>query len=198
MDIFKSDYWGQRYAEGTTGWDAGSITAPIKNYVDQLADKTVKILIPGCGNAHEAAYLHQQGFTNVYVCDWAQEPLDNLKKRLPDFPNNHLLCANFFELQEQNFDYILEQTFFCALPPTLRPDYVKKMRELLSEEGKLVGLLFNFELTEKGPPFGGNIEEYQLHFSKHFSSVQLEECKTSIKPRLGSELFIEIYGTPSS
>lgn len=198
MDIFNSDYWEGRYAEKSTGWDAGSITTPIKNYVDKLPNKDAKILIPGCGNAHEAAYLHQQGFVNVYVCDWAQEPLDNLKKRLPDFPSEHLLCANFFELVENNFDYIIEQTFFCALPPVMRPQYAEKMRALLAKNGKLVGLLFNFELTEQGPPFGGSKEEYKSHFSKHFGTINLEECITSIKPRLGSELFIEIYGTPSS
>ncbi|MCP4441816.1 MAG: methyltransferase domain-containing protein [Aureispira sp.] len=198
MEIFNSDFWSQRYVDGTTGWDAGEATTPIKEFVDQLEDKTAKILIPGCGNAHEAAYLHQQGFANVYVCDWAQEPLDNLKKRVPTFPSEHLLCANFFELEEKDFDYIIEQTFFCALPPAMRPQYAEKMRELLSENGKLVGLLFSFELTEKGPPFGGSVEEYQSHFSKHFGTINLEECKNSIKPRLGNELFIEIYGTASS
>jgi len=80
----------------------------------------------------------------------------------------------------------------------MRPQYAEQMRVLLGEEGKLVGLLFNFELTEEGPPFGGSVAEYQSHFSKHFASINLEECMTSIKPRLGSELFIEIYGTPSS
>jgi hypothetical protein len=45
---------------------------PIKNYIDTLKDKDIAILIPGCGNTYEAAYLLEQGFTNVTVIDIAQ------------------------------------------------------------------------------------------------------------------------------
>jgi hypothetical protein len=55
----------------TTGWDL-AWCLPIKNYIDTLKDKDIAILIPGCGNTYEAAYLLEQGFTNVTVIDIAQ------------------------------------------------------------------------------------------------------------------------------
>ncbi|MCH2044002.1 MAG: TPMT family class I SAM-dependent methyltransferase [Saprospiraceae bacterium] len=189
--MLDQEYWENRWQNAETGWDAGSATSPFISYFETIQNKQLKVLIPGCGNAHEAAYLHEQGFENVYVCDWAKEPLANLKNRLPSFPSEHLIHANFFDLQEQDFDLILEQTFFCALTPDLRDAYCQKMAELLKEDGQLVGVLFNFPLTEKGPPFGGDKASYENHLKSYFSSISIEPCTTSIKPRLGHELWLE-------
>lgn len=192
MNKLNQEYWENRYMEQQTGWDAGSITTPIKAYIDQLEDKSIKILVPGAGNAHEAIYLHEQGFNNVYVCDWATQPLNQLKNRCPNFPEDHLILEDFFKLEIHDFDLIIEQTFFCALLPNMRADYVAKMHQLLKQDAKLIGLLFQFPLTENGPPFGGNQEEYQVHFSKQFDKISIEDCYNSIKPRKGTELFIQI------
>jgi thiopurine S-methyltransferase len=189
---FDKNYWERRWAEGQTGWDTRSATEPIKHYFDQIADKQAKILIPGCGNAHEAIYLFESGFKNVYICDWAEQPLMAFSERIPDFPKAQLLCADFFDLKTGDFDFIVEQTFFCALAPELRNAYAHKVRSMLRKGGKLVGLLFNFPLTEAGPPFGGSTEEYLHYFEPLFESVYIEPCYNSIKPRLGSELFILI------
>jgi thiopurine S-methyltransferase len=69
-------------------------------------------------------------------------------------------------------------------------NYVEKMHELLSKDGQLAGVLFDFPLTEKGPPFGGSQQEYEKLFSEKFEIKKLERCYNSIKPREGSELFI--------
>jgi hypothetical protein len=63
------------------------------------------------------------------------------------------------------------------------------MHNLLSESGKISGLLFNFPLTEEGPPFGGSQEEYVNLFSNRFSIKTLELAYNSIKPRANKELF---------
>lgn len=191
--MLDKDYWQNRYHDQRTGWDAGNITLPIKEYFDFVEDKSLKILIPGCGNAHEAAYLFQEGFKKIYLCDWAQAPLDAFSKDNPDFPKEQLICANFFDLKEKDFDYVIEQTFFCAIDPSLRPKYAEKMASILKEGGQLVGLLFELEESGKeGPPFKGNKAEYLTYFESYFSSIKMEACTNSIKPRLGAELFIEL------
>jgi thiopurine S-methyltransferase len=186
------NYWESRWADGQTGWDARSATEPIKHYFDQVADKHSKILIPGCGNAHEAIYLFESGFKNVYICDWAEKPLRAFSERIPDFPKEQLLCADFFDLKTGDFDFIVEQTFFCALDPELRSAYSQKVKSMLKKGGKLVGLLFNFPLTESGPPFGGTKAEYLQYFEPLFESVYIEPCYNSIKPRAATEFFIRI------
>jgi thiopurine S-methyltransferase len=114
--------------------------------------------------------------------------LKNLKTRFPNFPANHLIHDDFFNHQGK-YDLIVEQTFFCALDPFLRQKYADKMEDLLSEKGKLAGLLFDFELTDVGPPFGGSSAEYLKLFSEKFNINKLERCYNSIKPRSGRELF---------
>ena len=57
---FDKKYWQDKYINQHTGWDIGYISTPIKEYIDQLSDKSLKILIPGAGNAHEAAYLYKK------------------------------------------------------------------------------------------------------------------------------------------
>ncbi|WP_448520470.1 methyltransferase domain-containing protein [Rhodoflexus sp.] len=190
LNLDKS-YWSSRYRACETGWDIGRISTPLKEYIDQLpeAAKSSRILIPGAGNAYEAEYLWQQGFSNVFVVDIAAEPLTNLRNRIPDFPENQLIEADFFTLRG-NFDWVIEQTFFCALHPTLRADYARKMHELIVPGGKLAGVLFNAPMNSDRPPFGGHAEEYRQYFDPYFRYKHFSPCYNSIKPRAGSELFI--------
>ena len=183
------EYWTERYNENNIPWDAGVITTPIKEYIDQLTSKDLKILIPGVGNGHELNYLYTNGFKNVYGLDISEEPIANFKRNNPDFPEDQLIIGDFFKHDNQ-YDLIIEQTFFCALNTELRPLYVTKMHDLLKENGKLAGVLFSFPLTEQGPPFGGNVNEYQKLFSDNFFLKTLAPCYNSIKPRENNELFI--------
>lgn len=180
-------FWNTKYINEDTGWDIGSVSKPLKAYIDQLEDKNVRILIPGCGNAYEAEYLFQQGFQNVYILDISELALKNFVDKCPDFPKSNICCKDFFEF-EGEFDLILEQTFFCALLPELRLNYVKKMASLLGQNGKIAGLLFGVEF-EGGPPFGGSRNEYLQLFSNHFEILKMEDSHNSIPPRQGSELF---------
>ena len=186
---FNAAYWQHRYLQSNTGWDTGGITPPLKSYFDQLENKAVRILIPGCGNAYEAEYLYRNGFENVYLVDLAPAPLQNFAQRVPDFPEDQLLNRDFFELGGK-YDLIVEQTFFCALDPALRPAYAQKMASLLAPGGKLVGLLFDTTFQKPGPPFGGNREEYRKYFEPYFNFIHFETACNSIPPRQGSELFI--------
>jgi hypothetical protein len=105
------DFWDKRYQDNDIGWDVGEITTPLKEYFNQLKDKSLTILIPGAGNSYEAEYLHQSGFTNVIVIDIAPTVIAKFKERVPNFPEAHIISKNFFELVGQ-FDIIIEQTFF--------------------------------------------------------------------------------------
>lgn len=186
-----AQYWEKRYQDGTTRWDLGVISTPIKTYIDQLENKNIRILIPGAGNSYEAEYLFNMGFTNVYVADLAKSPLKNIKSRVPKFPNSQLLHINFFDIEDQ-FDLIIEQTFFCAISPLLRKQYANKVAQLLNKGGKLVGLLFDAPLYEDHPPFGGNKKEYIDTFSYNFVVNTMETSINSNTSRKGKELFINL------
>lgn len=191
MEALDKAYWNQRYVSKQTGWDVGHISTPLKEYFDQLSRKDISILIPGAGNAYEAEYLFRAGFKHITVVDWAQSALDNFADRVPDFPGDQLYRKDFFEM-EGKFHMIVEQTFFCALHPALRPEYAKKASQLLKPNGKIVGLLFNIELNTDHPPFGGSSEEYTEYFYPYFNFNTWEPCYNSISPRSGEEMFINL------
>ncbi|MFS4483157.1 methyltransferase domain-containing protein [Hyunsoonleella sp. 2307UL5-6] len=186
------NYWSKRYEAQNTGWDIGAPSTPLKTYIDQLENKALQILVPGAGNGYEAEYLFNSGFKNIYILDIAKAPLDAFQKRNPDFPSEQIIHNDFFN-HENNYDLILEQTFFCSFPPLpeTRKAYAKKMFSLLKPSGKLVGLWFNFPLTDdmEKRPFGGSKKEYLNYFKPYFEVNIFEKCRNSIAPRMGKELF---------
>jgi SAM-dependent methyltransferase len=190
MKHLTSVYWNNKYINKETGWDLGEISSPLKAYINQIHNKDLRILIPGAGNAYEAIYLLENSFTNVTVIDYAKQALSNLKLKLNDIniKNYHLVEDNFFNHQGE-YDLILEQTFFCAINPELRKDYINHAYQLLSKDGKIAGLLFNRIFPSAGPPFGGNKEEYRSLFETKFNIKIMEKANNSVKPRMGSELF---------
>ncbi|MBK0383831.1 SAM-dependent methyltransferase [Pedobacter sp. SD-b] len=191
MEKLDSNYWNDRYINQQTIWDLGEISSPIKTYIDQLKNKDLSILIPGAGNAYEALYLLDKGFSNVTGIDFAVLPLQNLKLKLKDIEkaHYHLINDDFFN-HRGTYDLILEQTFFCAINPKLRLDYVNHCHQLLNNNGKIAGLLFNKNFGSEGPPFGGNEIEYRELFKNKFEIKIMEVAYNSITPRQGSELFV--------
>ena len=189
--MLSNQYWNQRYESQQIQWDLGQVSPPLKGYFDQLTDKDITILIPGCGNAYEAQYLLQQGFRAITLIDISEVLVNALKEKLKDYIEKGLcrvVHQDFFE-HSGKYDLVVEQTFFCAIDPNLRPLYAKKMTELLNPRGKLVGLLFDYDFVG-GPPFGGSREEYKAYFEPSFDLKIFENCRNSIPPRVGNELFI--------
>ncbi len=190
MNTPDASYWNNRFNNHDTPWDTGDVSTPLKEYIDQLTDKNISILIPGCGNAHEAGYLLANGFAHITLIDISAVLTQQLEEKFKEYNGKELtiITGDFFELRGQ-FDLIIEQTFFCALDPALRKKYVLQMHGLLKPGRKLAGLLFNKIFETAGPPFGGNIDEYKKLFSPFFRTKTMEPCYNSIAPRAGAECF---------
>ncbi len=186
--MLDKQFWENNYQTNQTGWDVGYAATPIKEYIDQLNNKNIKILVPGAGNAYEVEYLYNSGFINTYLLDFAPSPIKNFKKRNPFFPDNQIIYEDFFK-HKREYNLIIEHTFFTSLLPHLRPSYVEQIHRLLKPNGKLVGLLFNHDFKKDYPPFGGSKEEYIQLFNPLFNIVKIETAFNSIKPRAGKELF---------
>ncbi|MEO8823581.1 MAG: methyltransferase domain-containing protein [Ginsengibacter sp.] len=182
-------FWDNRYLNNETGWDMNQVSPPLKGYIDSLTNKELKILIPGCGNAYEAEYLLSKGFSNVTLIDISQVVTKRLKEKYKDEPIQ-IVNKNFFE-HTGKYDLILEQTFFCALQPFLREDYVIKCYDLLKDNGKIAGVLFNKKFVPNEPPFIASNEEYRKYFQPKFTFLQFENCTNSVEARMGYELFFE-------
>lgn len=184
-------YWDERWENGTTNWDIGYASPAITDYMSQYPAKDAAILIPGCGNAHEAAFLVANGFTNITVLDIAPTAVATLRQKFKDSPEITVLHDDFFK-HTGNYDLMIEQTFFCAIPIRQREEYVRQIASLLNPGGKLIGLLFNRVFEQEGPPFGGEMAAYRAMFEDRFIIKTMSSCYNSVPPRAGSELFINL------
>lgn len=69
---------------------------------------------------------------------------------------------------ENQFDFIFDYTFFCAIHPDLRSQWTQQMAQLLKPHGKLLTLIFPIfpkdspeMLAMDGPPYPVSIEVYK-------------------------------------
>jgi SAM-dependent methyltransferase len=188
---FNKEYWENRWLNNETAWDIGYPSPAITEYLDQFENKNASILIPGCGNAYEAEYLIKKGFSNITLIDISPKVVEKLNNKFKSIPEIKILCVDFFTHQAK-YDLFIEQTFFCAIPPSKRAEYVSHASELLNENGKIIGVLFNKEFNQPNPPFGGCEAEYRELFKPFFNIKKMEDCYNSILPRKNSEFFINL------
>lgn len=185
------NFWQLNWENQNTSWDIGYAAPAICKYLEQYLNKNAAILIAGCGNAYEAEFLVNQGFNNITLIDIAPKAVEILKEKFAQKPQVKVLCEDFFE-HNSRYDLMIEQTFFCAIHPSKRNDYVKKAHQLLNKNGKLIGLLFNKKFEKEGPPFGAEIEEYKALFTPYFDIKTMEPCYNSIERRKDAELFVNL------
>jgi SAM-dependent methyltransferase len=187
--LLDQTYWNSRWKKEETGWDIGMPSPAITEYILQYTNNDAAILIPGCGNAHEADFLIENGFKNITLIDIAPEAVERIKKRFEGKTQVRILCEDFFK-HNGEYDLIIEQTFFCAIHPSKRNEYAQKTASLLKNKGKIIGVLFDKNFEQQGPPFGGCSSEYKSIFNPYFEIKKIESCYNSIIPRKGCELFI--------
>ncbi len=190
-DILK--FWNSFYENKTTPWDLASYAEPFKTYLDSpYCIKSGHVGVIGCGNGHECDLLIDYNFT-VTGIDFANQAIQNTQNK---FKNKGVLNERGFTLQEDffkldlenYFDVILEHTFFCAINPKLRYDYVRKIVQMLKPDGYLIALWWIMD-KEDGPPYGVTQSQIFKYFAKNFNIELAYVPNNSHKTRFNSELF---------
>lgn len=193
--VLDKHFWNSLWRRGSTGWDIGQASPPIAEFMQQYDNKKAAILIPGCGNAHEADFMLSLGFENITLLDISEEAVEILRNKYHHEKRIKIICDDFFNHKGQ-YDLIIEQTFFCTHAPQRRKDYAEQIHSLLKQNGRLVGVLFGIPLGASNPPFGGNEHEYHAIFEPLFEIERLELCYNSFPSRKNEELFIHFLKRP--
>ncbi|KAK3657821.1 hypothetical protein LTR56_002200 [Elasticomyces elasticus] len=140
-----------------------------------------RVLVPGCGKGYDVLLFSSCGY-DAYGLDVSPHAVDRATASLnePSLPSKYphglngrgqtaFVLADFFKddflasIGGGNFDVIYDYTFLCALPPSLRPAWAKRMSELLSPSGHLICLEFPLGKEPKtgGPPHGLTSQLYE-------------------------------------
>ena len=192
-DSSNPDFWDYKYNNNDDQWDIGAPTPIIVDWFKKNKSKK-KIIIPGCGNGHDAIHLAKEGH-DVYAVDFSINAINNLKNSAKN--NNvklNILHKDFFKLQNYYgfFDIFVEYTFFCAILPNKRNKYIRESYELLNPNGIFLGILLpiNKKEEEGGPPYGVDLKKTLSSFKKLYNLIECSRSKLSIKPRNDKERFI--------
>ena len=184
------NFWEKRYQEGTTRWDLGQAAPPFVSLLEtSAAPSPGRMAVLGCGRGYDALLFASYGF-DVIGFDFTDAAISDAQN-LAEAAHSKakFLQRDIFDLPkefENEFDYVLEHTCFCAIDPSLRKDYVEVVKSILNPNGKLIGLFFTHN-RPGGPPFGVTTDEIQKYFHKYFEITSLVPVTNSISSRQGEE-----------
>ena len=186
-------FWEYIYLAGYTVWDLSGPTPIYKNLANEL--KIGSLCIIGCGRGYDAIMFAKKGF-QVTAVDFAPSAIQALKEMAVESEVEvNTLELDIFALlpsYQNSFDYVIEQTCFCAIHPSRRKEYEIMLQGILKPNGKLVGLWFPLDkhIDEGGPPYGTSVNEVKTIFNNGWEIVKEEFSEHSIQPRKEREKLI--------
>ena len=186
-------FWEDLYQTSDDNWDLKGETPIFKKLAIELP--LGRVCIIGCGRGYDAIEFAEKGF-HVTAIDFAPSAISYLKNmaNLMDV-SLEIICKDIFDLLPEyhdSFDYVLEQTCFCAIHPSRRKEYESIVKGILKIGGHLVGLWFPLDKDslEEGPPYGTSIEEVKSTFDFGWKIIREEFSEHSIKARKGREKLV--------
>lgn len=186
-------FWEDIYLADDAGWDLGGVTPIFESIANEIKPGNVCIL--GCGCGYDSVMFAQKGF-DVTAVDFAPSAINALNVLAKESKVNiQIIQSDIFSLIPEHvntFDYIIEQTCFCAIDPTLRQEYERLVKNLLKPGGKLIGLWFPLDkpIDDGGPPWGTTVDEVKSIFKNGWTIERDEFLDLSIKSRKGREKMI--------
>jgi SAM-dependent methyltransferase len=184
QDSSEADFWETRYRDGVMPWDAGKVPADLRAWRPKV-NAGARILIPGCGSAHEAYYLAENAF-DVLAIDFSPAAVELARHNLACF-GDIVRLADFFEFDAgPGFDLIYERAFLCALPRKMWQRYAERCAQILRPGGAIAGFFF-FADSPKGPPFGTSAAELDALLGPAFTLEEDRPVRESIAVFAGRE-----------
>ncbi|MBI4984470.1 MAG: methyltransferase domain-containing protein [Rhodocyclales bacterium] len=183
------DFWDKRFQSGVMPWDAGAVPTDLQAYLRQQGPgQARRVLVPGCGSAHEAAFLDQLGWS-VVALDFSAAAVETARRNLGDWGGT-LVQEDFFAHSPASpYALVYERAFLCALPRKLWAGYGERMMRLLAPGGHLAGYYF-FGDDLKGPPFAIDRPQLDALLTPYFDLVADDAVADSIPAFAGRERWL--------
>ena len=158
-------FWQRLFEQHTTPWDRGGPSPQLRAWLETMALRPCRILVPGCGNGHEVLLLAAAGF-EVTALDYAPAAVEHVKGRLLKAGlQARVIEADVREwIPDTAFDAVYEQTCLCALHPDDWTVYAAQLHRWLAPDGQLFAL---FMQALKPGAAGGLIQGPPYHCDIH-------------------------------
>ena len=199
-DVSSPSFWEENYRSGHTGWDLGMPTPVFQRLAESGKFAPGKMLVICAGRGYDARLFARLGF-DVTAVDFAEEAVKEMQTLVEPNISMEVMQADLFDLpvfMNEEFDYILEYTCFCAIDPQRRAEYIHSVSSLLKPGGMYIALAFPIGGRSGGPPFVVTPDELVEPLSERgFELILREVPEDSVPGREGiEELLILKKNTP--
>ncbi len=166
-----TDFWHRRWQRREIGFHNDEVHHFLQRFFPQLnLPQGAKVLVPLCGKSHDLLWLCEQGYQVVGV-ELSQQAVEEFCQenrlqpeiravdgfRCYQFERLSIYCGDFFALSEKQtgrVDAVYDRGSLVALPPKMREDYVRQLRQLLKTGNQMLCISYDFDQQQRpGPPF---------------------------------------------
>ncbi|XP_021889201.1 probable thiol methyltransferase 2 isoform X2 [Carica papaya] len=159
--------WEKSWELGLTPWDLGQPTPVVLHLQQGGALPNGRALVPGCGTGYDVVAMASPE-RYVVGLDISENAIKKAKEMSSSSPNANcfaFLKEDFFTwCPSELFDLIFDYTFFCAIEPSMRSAWAKRMCKLLKPDGELITLMFPISDHVGGPPYRVSVAEVIVFF----------------------------------
>ena len=182
--------WEARYVAGDTPWNKGYAAPALTAFLSTHPIQG-EVLVPGSGPGHDVrALAASDEKARVTGLDLSPSAIA-LAKSFQTASDERYERGDLFDLPASwigRFDWVVEHTCFCAIPPALRPEYVRAISRSLKPGGHYLGIFFMNPETLEGPPHGTTREEIASLFDPCLELLEEWNPAEAFEGREGREL----------
>ena len=187
----ESDFWHQRWHNDEIGFHQPEVNPRLIKHWPQLRlPEESRVLVPLCGKSLDLAWLARQGH-QVIGAELSEVALSAFCREhgLEPVITHHgpfqhwqagaytFFCGDFLALTPELLgpvDAVYDRAALIALPPSMRPRYVARLRQLAGTAPQLlIALEYRQELMN-GPPFAVLEDEVRGLYQAH-TVIRLDE-----------------------
>ncbi|KAI8818705.1 TPMT family [Fimicolochytrium jonesii] len=188
--------WKNAWDLGLTPWDHAASTPALRSLLasPEYPELTKgKILVPGCGGGYDVHLFAQspgcEYALGLDLSPVAMQKAEKLRDEKSISPQKAQFLAGDFFVHPfgTKFDVVYDHTFLCALQPTLRKDWGKRMAEIIAPGGHLITYMYPLSDHEGGPPFALSVEVYDSLLSTEFEKLFMEDVLETFESRTRQE-----------
>lgn len=167
----RADFWHERWQRNQIGFHQDSINLHLQQFWPALdAVPSARVFVPLCGKSGDMLWLRAQGHEVIGVeisplavqAFFDENGLAASVRRQGPFEVHAvdgitLYCGDFFALDAADLagvTAVYDRASLIALPPPMRPDYARHLRQLLAPGTRTLLVAIEYAQHEMdGPPF---------------------------------------------